>query len=156
MRTLLRGLGRTLPAGSAMLMLAACGSTPAPTAANVAAATTATGTQVVSSSVVVRGLVVDPANRPLANANVECMSNAQCTSPGDVSAQDGPDHGVTTNANGFYQLIVTPSGGVRFLVDASARGYGIQWQDVRLPDPACTWDQPKCAITVNFTLTPAQ
>jgi hypothetical protein len=155
MRTVFRGLARTLPAGSAMLMLAACSSATAPTAPEAKAATMATQTRVPSSSGIIRGLVVDPANRPVANAVVECMSDAQCTLFADVSAQDGPDQGVKTNANGFYELKVSRSGGGGFFLSASALGYEIQRQEVRLPDSACTWDQPKCAITVNFTLTPA-
>lgn len=143
-------------AGSAMLMLAACSSTPLPTAASTTAATaTVKGAQVVPSSGVIRGQVTDAAGRPLVGANVECTSNAQCTLYGDVSAQDGVDQGVKTNANGYYQLKLTRAGEGAFSVNASAAGYQIQWRDVQLPDPACTWDQPGCGVTVNFALTVA-
>ncbi len=155
MRMVFRALGRTLPVGSAMLMLAACGTTPAPTTAEAVTATKTTE-QVASASGIVRGIVVDPANRPVANANIECASNAQCTLFSDVSAQDGADQGVRTNANGYYQLKVSRSGEGAFLLNATARGYGIEWREVQLPDPACTWDQPGCAITLNFTLNPAE
>jgi len=155
MRTVFRALGRTLPAGSAMLLLAACGTTPAPTASEAVTATKA-AEQVASASGIVRGFVVDPANRPVANANVECASNAHCTLFSEVTAQDGADQGVRTNANGFYQMKVSRSGEGGFLLNASARGYGIEWQEVRLPDASCTWDQPGCAIDLNFTLTPAE
>lgn len=154
MRTVFQALGRALPVGPAMLMLAACGSTTAPTAPAAVTATVAKEAAP-SASAIVRGQVVDLANRPVANANVECTSDAQCTLAGDVAAQDGPDQGVKTNANGFYQMRVSRSGGVAFILNASARGFGVVWREVQLPDPTCTWDQPGCAVTVNFTLTPA-
>jgi hypothetical protein len=154
MRTVFQALGRALPAGSAMLVLAACGSSSVPTAPAAAVTTAVAKEAAPTASATVRGQVVDLANRPLANANVECSSNAQCTLAGEVIAQDGPDQGVKTNANGFYQMRVSRSGGGAFLLNASARGFGIVWHEVQLPDPTCTWDQPGCAVTVNFTLTP--
>ncbi len=149
MRTLLGGLGRTLSAGAATLVLAACGSTTTPTAAGAAATQTQS-----SASFTIRGVVVDQANRPVAGANVECASDAQCTLFADVSVQDGADQGVKTNADGSYALVVSRSGGGWFMMDASALGYGIVWQKVQAPDPACTWDKPSCAVTQNFTLPP--
>ncbi len=142
-------------AGPAVLMLA-CSNTPSPTAAStVATSATVKGAQVVPSSGVIRGQVTDVAGRPLAGANVECTSNAQCTLYGDVSAQDGVDQGVKTNANGYYQLKLTRAGEGAFSVNASAAGYQIQWRDVQLPDPACSWDQPSCTVTLNFALAAA-
>ncbi len=156
MRSTLRGAGWMVAAGSAILMLASCSSTPLPTSSGTAAATTTVkGAQVVPSSGVIRGQVTDAAGRPLAGANVECTSNAQCTLYGDVSAQDGVDQGVKTNANGYYQLKLTRAGEGPFSVNASAAGYQIQWRDVQLPDPACTWDQPSCTLTLNFALVVA-
>lgn len=152
MRTVLKQLGRVLPAGSAFLLLAACGSTPAPTATEAVAATSATAAGQ-PSSVIVSGLVVDSSNRPLASAIVECMGNLQCTGIGEVAAQDGGDFNVKTDANGFYKLIVTGRGAGNFL-GASAKGYQVAWRALQLPDPACTSDQPGCAVSVNFTLTP--
>ena len=158
MRKALRRLAPTLPAAVAGLLLAACSSTSAPTAADTAAATAAVTAAAIapsSSSVVVRGLVSDAANRPLAGANVECASNAQCRRFADVSAQDGPDDGVKTDANGRYEMIVSPSTDGSFLLNASAFGFDIVWRSVEPPDPACSWDQARCAITVDFTLSPA-
>lgn len=158
MRMVLRGIGRALPAGSVMLLLAACGSTPAPTTAGAVAVTAerADGDTLPMSSAIVRGLVVDSANRPVAGANVECSSDAQCKLFTDVSAQDGIDQGVKTNANGTYVMIVSHAGTSGFLLNASARGFALVWQDVRMPGPSCSWDQPGCSLTVNFTLTSAE
>ncbi len=162
MRRTLRRLSLTLPAGAAALLLAACSSsTPMPSAADPPAASTtsvastAGSTQQPTASALLRGLVVDSANRPVANANVECASNAQCRRFADVSVQDGPDDGVKTNAEGRYEMIVSPQADGAFLLDASAFGFGIVWRTVALPSPACSWDQARCALTVNFTLSPA-
>ncbi len=151
MRTISWELGRTLSAGAAMLVLAACSSTATSTAPDPAPAAQ---TQQPSASFTIRGVVVDQANRPVAGANVECASDAQCTLFTDVSAQDGADQGVKTKADGSYELIVSRSGGGMFLMDASAFGYGIVWQNVQAPDPACIWNKPSCVVTQNFTLPP--
>jgi len=164
MPTLFRGLGRALPAASAILALAACGDSMTATApsaiqrptATKAVAPTAAPQQ--ASSVLVRGSVVDLANRPVVNANVECMgSNVKCMGQGiDVGAQDGPDSGVKTDASGAYALVVTQSGGLAggFLLDANARGFQIVWRQLAVPSATCTPDQPSCTIILNFTLSP--
>ncbi len=182
MRTVLRRLGQTLPAGSAILMLAGCGSTASPTAP---AGTSATATQQSSSpSIMVRAFVVDSAtNQPLANVNIECMGSIQCILPAEaipttqqrvavpqrltaqqgarakpVTAQQGDtDHVGVTAADGSFQFIAgdldgSASGANGFMVGANARGYAVQWQQVRFPDPGCTSDNPSCAVTLSFAL----
>lgn len=145
----LRGLVRTLPA-PALLLLAACGSETGP-----AVMAPPMATELPPSSGTVRGLVVDPANRPVPNARVECTSNADCVQYNKVTAEHHErDSMATTNAQGSYRLTVAPTARGGFLLTASARGYSPAWQTVELPDPACTWDQPRCSVTVNFTLTP--
>ncbi len=149
MSSVLRWLGRTLPAGAAALVLAACSNgSPMPSSAS---AVSPPSPRTVSG--IVHGWVVDTANRPVANANIECASNAQCTLFGDISAQDGRDQGVKTDAKGYYELVLSPTGPSPFLMNASARGYGIVWQKVALPDAGCTFDQSRCAMTLNFTLS---
>jgi hypothetical protein len=157
MSKVLRRLWPVVPILMAAMMVAACSSTPSPTATDAPSTTTAVAAAGLpaSASVLIRGAVFDSSNRPVANANVECASNAQCRRFGDVSTQDGPDDGVRTDANGRYALIVTPTGGGQFLLNASARGYGIVWHELELPDPACSWAQARCALTQNFTLTVA-
>ena len=162
MHTFFRQLGRALPAGSVMLMMAACSdSTTAPTTADAmsaktAATTTATAAQE-AASVLVSGTVVDSSNRPLAGAVVECMAELNCKGFGDVSEQDGGDFNVATNANGVYRIIVERSAGSTgdsFTLHASARAHQTAFESARIPDPACTPDQARCAVTVNFKLTP--
>lgn len=146
----LRGLARALPVASAFLF-AACGSETGPAVVAPPSAIQ----QLASSSGTVRGLVVDPANRPVPNARVECTSDADCVQYGELSAEHHDrDSMATTNAQGSYRLTVAPTAEGGFLLTASARGYSPAWQTVELPDPGCTWDQPRCSVTVNFTLTP--
>jgi hypothetical protein len=157
---MLRRLGRTLPAGSALLMLTACGDTSTPTAQAQAAAIKAAEAAAAATpvSVTVRGSVVDSSNRQLANATIECLGDVQCTQPfSDVSAE-WHDHRVgTTDATGQFQIVATSrSGGSGFLMNANARGFEVQWQEVAWPHPACSSDQPHCAITVNFRLASLQ
>jgi hypothetical protein len=103
-------------------------------------------------------VVVDSSNRPVARANVECMgSNVVCMGPrSEVSAEDGPDHGVKTRGDGSYELVVVASGSTAggILLNANAKGFQIEWRQVTIPDAACTFGQARCAITLNFTLTP--
>src|SRR5512138_1211420 len=121
-----RRLALRLAAGAAALWVAACGSSSAPTAADpptVRTATSVAGTQAVqqpTASALIRGRVLDGAGRPVANAMVECASNNECTRFADVSAQDGPDDGVLTDANGVYQIKIARSGDGAFLMGASA------------------------------------
>jgi hypothetical protein len=158
MDTVLR-FGQASLVGSAMLILAACGGGSTPTAAGPVAETKTTTFTAAepTSSVLVSGVVVDSSNRPVAGAEVECVGgNVSCTgSRTDVSAEDGPDFGVKTHADGSYQLVVVASGGSEggFLLNASAGGYQVEWQRLSVPDAACTSDQARCAITQNFTLT---
>ena len=163
MRAMLRRLGRTVPAGSAMLILAACGGTSTPTApAEAVAATKATVTATDAAaapvtSAKVRGTVVDSSDRRLANATVECLGDVVCAGPyGDVSAEGHGHQVTTTDADGSYEIVATSrSGGARgpFLMNANGRGYQVEWRQVEWPDPACTSDQARCAIIVDFTLT---
>ncbi len=160
MRTVLRPLGRTLPAMSAVLILAACGSTPSPTAVDGAVRGGGTAVQppATVATMTIRGVVVDSSNRPLANAGVECMGDVRCRAAGSqVSAEDGPDDGLKTDSSGSYQLVVTGgSGSVQrgFLMNAHARSYEVAWREVRFPDPGCTSDQAGCTVSINFTLDP--
>jgi hypothetical protein len=158
MGTVLRRLGQTLSVGSAILILAACGGTATPTSAGaVATRSTATAAEAEpTSSVLLSGVVVDSSNRPVAQANVECLgANVACMGPEtDVSAQDGPDQGVKTSADGSYRIVVvakgiTPSG---ILLNANARGFQIEWRQISF-DAGCTSDQARCAMTLDFTLT---
>jgi hypothetical protein len=156
MRTVLRRLGQTLPAAAAMLTFVACGSTT-PTAATAAATTVQPlASSSAPSSITVQGTVVDSANRPLSNIEVECMGDVQCAPFGtQVSEQDGPDHGVKTNADGAYLIVATHAGsGGTFLMGASGLGYEVQFRNVAFPASACSSDQAGCAVSVNFALTP--
>ena len=165
MRAMLRRLGRTLPAGSAILILAACGSASTPTgpaegvAATKPAAAATDAAAAVPASITVRGTVVDSSNRRLANATVECPGDdVSCAGPLSQVTAEGHGHRVTTTgADGSYEIVATSrSGGAtgRFLMNANGRGYQVAWRQVEWPDPACTSDQARCAITVNFSLTP--
>jgi len=164
MRAMLRRLGRAVPAGSAILILAACGGTSTPTApaeavrGTKAAATPTEAASAPATSITVRGVVVDSSNRPLANVTVECPgAEVRCAGAyGDVSAE-GHEHQVTkTDTNGSFEIVATSrSGGAAgsFLMNANGRGYQVEWRQVRWPDPACTSDQARCSATVNFSLT---
>jgi len=161
MLTVMRQLRRALPAGSVMLILAACGGTSTPTApAEEPAATKATAALAAGapSSVTVRGSVVDSSNRLLANANIECLGDVQCTGPYAEVSAEGHEHRVaTTDANGVYRIVATrqsEGAASRFMMNANGRGYQVEWREVEWPDPACTSDQARCAITVDFRLTP--
>jgi ABC-type phosphate transport system substrate-binding protein len=155
MKTTLQRLGRALAAGSAALTLAACGgetsvpSAPAPEAAIEAAAAAPV-------SVTIRGSVVDPSNRQMKNAAIECLGDVQCTGPNADLIQEGHGHRITTtDANGLYHIVATSrSGGAGFLMNANARGFEVQWREVAWPDAACSADQPRCALTVDFKLRP--
>jgi protocatechuate 3,4-dioxygenase beta subunit len=164
MRAMLRRLVRTLPAGSAMLILAACGSTSTPTspaeavAATKAAETPTAGAAGPATSMTVRGTVVDSSNRLLANATIECLGDVVCAGPYRQVSAEGHGHQVTkTGADGSYEIVATsPSGSATgwLLMNANGRGYQVEWRQVEWPDPACTSDQARCAVTVNFSLTP--
>lgn len=164
MRAMLRRLGRALPAGSAILILAACGSTSTPTgpaegvAATKPAATATDAAAAPPTSITVRGTVVDSSNRRLANATVECPGDdVLCAGPGTQVTAEGHGHQVTTTrADGSYEIVATSrSGGAtgRFLMNANGRGYQVEWRQIEWPDPACTSEEPRCALTVDFTLT---
>jgi hypothetical protein len=159
MRTELRRFGRTLTAGSAMVILAACGSTPTPTApaeAVVAEKATSTGAAAAPVSVTVRGSVVDSSNRQLANITIECLGDVQCTGPNYQVIAEGHDHRVgTTDTNGRFEVVATSRSGASasgFLMNANGRGYEVQWRQIEWPDLACSADQARCALTVNFML----
>jgi hypothetical protein len=154
-----------MPAGSAILILAACGGSSAPTApAEVVAATKSAGPATgaaadAATSITVRGTVVDSSNRRLADATIECPGDVVCAGPngGQVSAEGHGHQAMRTRADGSYELVATSrSGGAKggFLMNANGRGYQVAWRQVEWPDPACTSDQPRCAVTVDFSLTP--
>lgn len=162
MRTIFQRLWRVVPAGSAVLTLAACGGASSPTApAQPVAATRAAEMQVEAAaapvSVTVRGTVVDSAGRPLANINIECVGDAHCTPANyDVSAEGHEHRAGRTDANGSYEVVATSaSGGAggAFLMNANGLGYQVGWRQVAWPRPACTSDQARCALSVNFALT---
>ena len=110
-------------------------------------------------SITVRGSVVDSSNRPLANVTIECPGDVECTERFPEVSADGHGHQVQrTDANGLYEIVATSRPGATasgFLMNANGRGYEVQWRQVEWPGPACTWDQPRCALTVDFRLTPA-
>jgi hypothetical protein len=135
-----------------MLILAACGGgSSTPTAPEPAAAT-------VPVSVTVRGSVVDSSNRQVANATIECLGDVQCSLPGsEVSAEGHEHHAGTTDANGAYEIVATgrsAGAGSGFMMNANGRGYQVEWHQVSWPLPACTADEARCTVTVNFRLAP--
>lgn len=159
MRTVvLRRLTRVLPVGSAMLMLVACDSASTPTAPAGAVVATRETAAVAAApvSVTVRGFVVDSSDRRLANINIECLGNATCAPANAQPSAEGHDHRVgTTNADGSYEVVATSRGdaGSGFMMNANGRGYNVEWHQVAWPDAACTSDQSRCALTVNFRLS---
>jgi len=160
MQSLLTQFLRALPAGAAMLVLAACGGAPTPTAsteAPVVAKAPATEAEAATpASVTVRGTVLDSSNRPVANANVECLGDVHCTGTNEELSAEGHEHrAVQTDAHGSYQVVATSqsAGGSGFSMNANGQGYQVEWRQVAWPDPGCTSSQPHCALTVNFTLT---
>ena len=159
MRTTLRRLGGALTVGSAILMLAACSSdTSVPTAAAQEAAIKAAEAAAAATpvSVTIRGSVVDLSNRHMANAAIECLGDVQCAGPNSDVIGEGHDHRITTtDANGLFHIVATSrSGASGFLMNANARGYEVAWKDVAWPSSACSSDQPRCTVTVNFKLNP--
>jgi hypothetical protein len=160
MDTVVWRVGQALSVGSMALMLAACGGSSMPTAADPAAAakTTTVAEAAPTASMLVSGVVVDSSGHPVAGADIECMgTNLSCADPKlEVIAQDGPDQSVKTRADGTYQvrMVVSGSAAGPFLMSAHAAGYEVDWRQVSFPDPACGSDQPGCAVTANFTLTP--
>jgi len=162
MRTTLQGLGRALAAGSAVLVLAACdsGSTlvthddDTPAQAKSATTPSAAADPV---SATVKGTVVDPSGRLVANANIECLGDVHCTLPDyQVSAQGHQHRIAQTDANGAFEIVATSLSGTSsgFMMDANGLGYEVAWRPVTWPGPACTSDQSRCTVTVNFTLSP--
>jgi hypothetical protein len=156
---MLRRLAPGLAVGSAMLMLAACsGDTSVPTAAAQEAAIKAAEAAAAATpvSVTIRGSVADPSGRHLANAAIECLGDVQCTGPNADVIAEGHEHRITaTDANGRFHIVATSrSGGNGFLMNANARGYEVAWREVAWPDAACSADQPRCAVTVDFRLNP--
>jgi hypothetical protein len=151
----LRRVGPFLPAALGALALGACsGKVASPTA--VTPQLTAIAEQQPTYSITVQGQVVDSANQPVANAEVECMGDVQCGPFGaQVTQEDGPDDGVKTNAAGAYLIVVKRfGGGGPFSMSASARGFEPTVQQSAFPDPTCSSDRAGCAVTLNFTLVP--
>jgi len=146
--------GGALPVGSAMLLLAACGSSSTPTAASSAVQTSAAAvaTSGADPSVLVSGVVTDSAGRPVAHANVECMgTNVTCVAPRtQLIEQDGPDDGVFTRADGSYAMVLSAPTADPVALNAHALKYELQMQQLRFPDAGCTAD--RCSVSLNFTL----
>ena len=162
MSSVLPRLGRVLAAGSAVLILAACDSTStpmAPTEATASAKSATSGAAAAPVSATVRGSVVDSTNRVLANVNIECLGDVHCTLPDYQVSADGHEHRAgKTDANGAFEIVATSLPGTSstgFLMNANGQGYEVQWQQVTWPGPACSSDQPRCNLTVNFRLNPA-
>jgi hypothetical protein len=146
-----RRCGRVLLGGWAVLTLASCGSTPSPTAA--ADWGPAMPSIAGSPSSLVGGVVVDAANRPLAGVTIEwtAVAATSATSWGDSRRE------VETSADGAYGMVVGNAGGAvnldgGFLIRASKPGYSSQQVQARLAESACSWNEPRCSLTVNFRL----
>src|SRR5512135_541297 len=112
MRIVLPGLGGALAAGSAALMLVACGGSSMLTTASddtpAAMKTTAQNAATVPVSATVRGSVVDSANQPLANMNIECLGNVHCTLPDSQVSSQGHQHRIAqTDAKGAYEIVAS-------------------------------------------------
>ena len=164
MRTTLQGLGRVMAAGSAVLMLAACDSggsiltTASDETAAMKSATATLGAAASPVSATVRGTVVDSSNKLLANVNIECLGDVHCTLPDYQVSADGHQHRIgTTDPNGAFEIVATSLPGTStggFMMNANGLGYEVAWQQVTWPGPACSSDQPRCTVTVNFRLSP--
>ncbi len=161
MRTFVSRLGPVLALGSAVLMAACGGSTMLTTNSDddtVATAKSATQNAAANPvSATVRGSVVDASNRPLANASIECLGDVHCTQPDyQVSAQ-GHQHRITqTDAKGAFEIVASSLPGTSsatFMMNANGQGYDVAWQRVSWPGPACSSDQSRCTVTVNFRLS---
>jgi hypothetical protein len=158
MRTMLRRLGPALFAGSALSGLAACGGDASiPSAQEVATEAANAAAAATPVSVTVRGSVVDSLDRPIANAHIECLGTVRCAGPYEQVSAEGHGHRVTTtDASGFYHIVATrlsAEAGSGFLMNANRRSYQVEWREVAWPDPACTADEPHCAMRVDFRLT---
>ncbi len=161
MRSVLPRLGRVLAAGSAVLILAACDSTSTPMAPTEATASAKSATAAAAAnpvSATVRGSVMDSTNRLLANVNIECLGDVNCALPDYQVSADGHQHRVgKTDANGAFEIVATGlpgSSSSGFMMNANGQGYEVQWQQVTWPGPACSSDQPRCIVAVNFRLNP--
>lgn len=162
MRKVLWPLGWALPGLSALVLVGACDSTStpvSPSSATGAAATAATAATAVASSasVLIRGTVVDAANRPVGDAYVECPTEVTCVRPGQVNAGGHEHRATTTRADGSYEVVAAgmpADGSGVFRMNANRLGYQVEWREVKWPDPACTWDRTGCALTVDFSLSP--
>jgi hypothetical protein len=161
MRTVISRLGPVLTLGSAVLMAACGGSTMLATnpdddaPAAMKSATQSAAANPVSATI--RGSVVDSSNRPLSSVNIECLGNVHCTQPDyQVSAQ-GHQHRITqTDASGAFEIVANSLPGTSstsFMMNANGQGYNVAWQQVNWPGPACSSDQPRCTVTVNFRLS---
>jgi hypothetical protein len=162
MRTVLSRLGAVLAAGSTVLTMAACGGSTMlatrPDDDAPAMAKSATQNDAAAPvSATIRGSVVDASNRPLANVNIECLGNVQC---GQLDAQpsaQGHQHRITqTDASGAFAVVASSVPGTAatsFLMNANGQGYQVEWQQVSWPGPACSANQSRCTVTVNFRLT---
>lgn len=151
-----------LAAGSAALMLVGCGGSSMLTTASdgdtpATMKSTATSSAAIPVSATIRGSVVDSANQPLADMNIECLGNVHCTLPDYQVSSQGHQHRIAqTDAKGAYEIVASSLPGTSstsFMVNANGQGYNVAWQQVTWPRPACSSDQPRCTVTVNFTLT---
>ncbi len=164
MRTVLPRLGGAIAAGSAALILVACGGSSMLTTASdetPAAMKTASQNAAAASpvSATIRGTVVDSSNQRLAGMNIECLGNVHCTLPDYQVSSQGHQHRVTqTDANGAFEVVASSLPGTSsttFMMNANGQGFAVAWQQVTWPGPACSSDQSRCTVTVNFKLTVA-
>jgi hypothetical protein len=158
MRTLLGRTRFVLAVGPAVLLLAACSDTSSPTSSEAVVArvtaTSASAAEQGSTSMTIRGIVVDSDNRRLAGITIECLGDVTCRSgDGDLIAE-GHDHRIeTTDADGTFEIFAdgAPQATGSFLVNANGRGYHVRWLQVQWPSPTCTAD--RCATDLHFELT---
>jgi len=159
MRTVLSRLGPVLAVGSAVLTAACGGSSTLTTHSDDAPVAMKTSTQdsaTVPVSATIRGTVVDPANRPLANMTIECLGDVHCTEP--QYAVTAEDHRIThTDAKGAFEIVAASLPGTSsasFMMNANGLGYDEDWRQVAWPGPGCSSSDSRCTITINFKLNP--
>ncbi len=164
MRTVLFRLGPALALGSAVSAMAACGGSSMLTTnpdsdAPAAMKSTTQSDAAAPVSATIRGSVVDSSNRPLSNINIECLGNVHCTQVDYQPSAQGHQHRITqTDASGGFAVRASSLPGTAatsFMMNANGQGYNVAWQQVNWPGPACSSDQSRCTVGVNFTLTVA-
>jgi hypothetical protein len=164
MRTNLPRLGRVFAAAAATVTIAACGGSSVLTTWSDESAELKSATRDAAAaepaSATIRGSVVDSSNRALANVNIECLGDVRCAEPGAQVVAEGHEHQVgQTDANGRFEIVASSLPGTSstgFMMNANRRGYEVTWKQVAWPGPACSSDQARCTITVDFKVNPTQ